>query len=469
MSKQTNILPDNPQIEVVKSGCTGLFTNYIYKAIPLAFDESMSYYETLCGLLHYLKNVIIPTVNNNADAVAELQTLYEELRTYVDDYFKGLDVQEEINNKLDEMVEDGTLQEIIGSYLNSKAVFGFDTIESMQESTNLINGSYAKIIGYYSKNDGTNKNYYISNEIIGNDYIELNNGLYAIPVKDKSTRKLNQPIYGYLWLQNIPVNDQKINVRNYKLNGFDGFIMCLHLEYSNNDFQLLENLNDIKQLCNYCEEQNMEVNSFKFHFTPESSITATILEKYYTKINEIMQELKDYSTNIYILNEATYITGFETEVMQLIGQLKSNYNVGISFNIGSLRITSKSILNILDFVGYNYYPNLSSQGKYSNKNIMQNRCNDNEDMNMIIYLISLFGKNKVNITETGIRDYYIYLREPSNYTQEQIEENNGDVVKLYYSIVLETLNNNVNSISTWFKTLYDSTFDFWTEWTGGIK
>lgn len=154
MSVQTNILPDNPQIEVIKSGKTGLFTNYIYKAIPLAFDESMSYYETLCGLLHYLKFTIIPTVNNNADAVAELQKLYEKLRSYVDDYFKGLDVQEEINNKLDGMVADGTLQEIIANYLNSKAIFGFNNVNEMISSTNLIDGSYAKTLGYYELNDG---------------------------------------------------------------------------------------------------------------------------------------------------------------------------------------------------------------------------------------------------------------------------------------------------------------------------
>ena len=85
MSKQNQKFPDNPQIQVLKSGKTGLFTNYIFKAIPLAFDESLSYYECLCGLLDYLKNVIIPTVNNNADAVAELQNLYVELKTYVDD------------------------------------------------------------------------------------------------------------------------------------------------------------------------------------------------------------------------------------------------------------------------------------------------------------------------------------------------------------------------------------------------
>ena len=171
MSIQTNKLPDNPQIEVVKSGKTGLFTNYIYKAIPLAFDESMSYYETLCGLLNYLQNTIIPTVNNNADAVAELQSLYEQLRSYVDNYFTNLDVQEEINNKLDQMVTDGTLPEIVASYLNSKAIFGYDNVASMKQATNLINGSYAQTLGFYNKNDGGSALYKIR-QITNDDVVD---------------------------------------------------------------------------------------------------------------------------------------------------------------------------------------------------------------------------------------------------------------------------------------------------------
>ena len=136
MSKQNQTFPDNPQIEVIKSGKTGLFTNYIFKAIPLAFDESLSYYECLCGLLDYLKNVIIPTVNNNADAVAELQTLYEELRSYVENYFDNLDVQEEINNKLDSLVSDGTLDLII----NQKLFNNFnDTLNNLQEEVTAQN------------------------------------------------------------------------------------------------------------------------------------------------------------------------------------------------------------------------------------------------------------------------------------------------------------------------------------------
>ena len=117
MNDENNVLPDNPSIQVLKAGQSGVFTNYIYKEIPLAFDESMSYYETLLGLLNYLQTVVIPTVNNNADAVAELQNLYIELKTYVDDYFTNLDVQQEINNKLDAMVEDGTIPSIIESFI----------------------------------------------------------------------------------------------------------------------------------------------------------------------------------------------------------------------------------------------------------------------------------------------------------------------------------------------------------------
>ena len=197
MSKQTNNLPDNPQIEVIKSGKTGLFTNYIYKAIPLAFDESMSYYETLCGLLNYLQNTIIPTVNNNADAVAELQSLYEQLRTYVDNYFKGLDVQEEINNKLDQMVADGTLPEIVASYLNSKAIFGFDNVESMKNATNLINGSYARTLGYHSKNDGGGALYKITSTKSETEYQEtLNNGLYATLIINDSINVKQLGAYG---------------------------------------------------------------------------------------------------------------------------------------------------------------------------------------------------------------------------------------------------------------------------------
>ncbi len=122
--------------------------------LPSSFVESMTYYELLAWLCNYLQGTVIPAVNNNGEAVTELQQLYTELQSFVDDYFDNLDVQDEINNKLDAMAEAGTLQEIIGDYLNATAIWGFDTVADMKASTNLINGSFARTLGYHSKNDG---------------------------------------------------------------------------------------------------------------------------------------------------------------------------------------------------------------------------------------------------------------------------------------------------------------------------
>lgn len=82
-------------------------------AIPTSYKESLSYEEQLLWLLNYIETVLLPAVNDNAEAIIELQNLYIKLKEYVDNYFSDLNVQNEINNKLDEMAEDGTLAKII--------------------------------------------------------------------------------------------------------------------------------------------------------------------------------------------------------------------------------------------------------------------------------------------------------------------------------------------------------------------
>lgn len=81
--------------------------------LPTSYVASLSYEEQLWWLCDYLEKTVIPAVNNNAEAVLELQNLYAELKSYVDNYFNNLDVQQEINNKLDTMAQDGTLEKII--------------------------------------------------------------------------------------------------------------------------------------------------------------------------------------------------------------------------------------------------------------------------------------------------------------------------------------------------------------------
>lgn len=85
-------------------------------AIPSSYMVSLTYEEQLLWLCDYLQNTIIPTLNNNGEAVTELQNLYTQLKSYVDNYFTNLDVQTEINNKLDQMAEDGTLDTILSKF-----------------------------------------------------------------------------------------------------------------------------------------------------------------------------------------------------------------------------------------------------------------------------------------------------------------------------------------------------------------
>lgn len=85
------------------------FRFWCQKTLPLVYDDSLSYYELLCKVVDYL--------NKTMSDVRGLGEAYNTLESFVNDYFENLDVQEEINNKLDAMVASGQLQDMIDNYL----------------------------------------------------------------------------------------------------------------------------------------------------------------------------------------------------------------------------------------------------------------------------------------------------------------------------------------------------------------
>lgn len=108
-------------------------------------------------------------VDDTNATVDEYIAKFVELHDYVEDYFANLDVQEEINNKLDAMVEAGTLQEIIDAYLDSNVTWVFDTVADMKQATNLIDGSDARTLGFHNINDGGGATYHITNTGTANE------------------------------------------------------------------------------------------------------------------------------------------------------------------------------------------------------------------------------------------------------------------------------------------------------------
>lgn len=91
------------------------FRYWCQKVLPLVYDDSLSYYELLCKVVDYLNKAMEDVETLNGD-VTNLHTAYDKLQSYVNNYFSTLDVQEEINNKLDNMAESGELYEIIRRY-----------------------------------------------------------------------------------------------------------------------------------------------------------------------------------------------------------------------------------------------------------------------------------------------------------------------------------------------------------------
>ena len=142
--------------------------------------DALTEWQLFCKLGKEI-NKIIESQNLVGKQAEELTNAFNNLQNYVNNYFENLDIQEEINKKLNEMVEDGTLQQIMNQFITN-CIASFDTVEKLKNCDFLTNGSKAKTFGYHELNDGGGASYSITNILPENHYgsITLNNGLYAI-------------------------------------------------------------------------------------------------------------------------------------------------------------------------------------------------------------------------------------------------------------------------------------------------
>ena len=154
--------------------------------------DALTDYQLICKVVEFLNKVITSQneviqqmINVTADFEC-LEGLFNQLKDYVDHYFDNLDVQEEINNKLDAMVEDGTLQEIITTYIQSNVAWTFDNVSEMQSATNLIADSYARTLGFYAIGDNGGGIYKIRELAEG----ETANGMDVITINDNLVAEL---------------------------------------------------------------------------------------------------------------------------------------------------------------------------------------------------------------------------------------------------------------------------------------
>ena len=71
------------------------FRFWCYKVLPLVYDDSLSYYETLCKFIEYL--------NGLGEDVKEVVKEMQDLKDYVDNFIDTLDIESVVEAKLNEL------------------------------------------------------------------------------------------------------------------------------------------------------------------------------------------------------------------------------------------------------------------------------------------------------------------------------------------------------------------------------
>lgn len=108
------------------------FRYWCQKVLPLVYDDSLSYYELLCKVVDYLNKTMEDVETLHGD-VTNLHNAYKKLQNYVNMYFGSLDVQQEINNKLDEMASSGELELLIQNHFAHDLLFSTHIGETVNE------------------------------------------------------------------------------------------------------------------------------------------------------------------------------------------------------------------------------------------------------------------------------------------------------------------------------------------------
>ncbi len=256
------------------------FKGWVLENFPFieADFDAITNYELLCKIVEYL-NKTSSQFNDMIDNI-----------NYLNDWFNSLNLQDEVNNKLDEMVESGQLQEIIAEYLNANALWCFDTVEEMKEALNLIDGSFAKTLGYFEKNDGGMSTYKIR-KVTNEDIID-----------EASIISLND---NTLVAELIPTNPLNIKVFGVKEDD------------STDDSDNIQKAFDY--IGNHLNIELIGNRSF-------AKITKTLKLKVYSKINQLW--IKAYSgsySNSYVLyvNANSILNGWQVSYPLYEGYIKN--------------------------------------------------------------------------------------------------------------------------------------------------
>lgn len=122
------------------------FRFWCQKVLPTVYDDSLSYYELLCK--------VVAKLNETIDESNSLYDAFLLLKEYVDHYFDSHEIETLIEQKLNEMVEDGTFanlinQELLGD-INDRLTEAEGDIDDLEDCCETVQGDIRNLVSELS-------------------------------------------------------------------------------------------------------------------------------------------------------------------------------------------------------------------------------------------------------------------------------------------------------------------------------
>lgn len=270
------------------------FKAWVQQNLPAIYDDSLSYTDLLSKLLYYINGLV-----TNDDLLSkDMKKLFD----YINNYFLDLDVQQNIDKKLDEMAKDGTLDKIINEDL-------FGNLE-----TNINNLIFAT----------------------------TQNSKFMCPLFfDTDERQSEQYIAGYIKLAR-------------KL----GFGSCQMLAHIDNGV-VLQKQNTFVWANKYATMYNVPITSLKVHGTVDSNYISTALPllDYFPNLKTVFIINEDFA-------DVKNHTDFAVKIKEKNNKLKVGITadtVQCFWNSPSISPSDMAIIeNNFDILGVNFYPSCNN-------------------------------------------------------------------------------------------------------------
>lgn len=359
--------------------------------------DAITNYELLQAVVKYL-NTVIENENNVESNVTALYNAFVNLHDYVETFFDTLDVQDEVNTKLDEMVEDGTLESLLLNYTQVTKVF--DTYNDMVfDTSTFVNGMKLKTLGYHYINDGGGADYIVTNVQNANKYqVSIGTNLWIEMILKGTIYPEQFGAYGNGTNDDTQAIQTALNF---------GFTHKLNVNFINKYLVTSQTLSDSTKVCLTIQETSrshmLYENSFQINFIGEAKLF-TNEEEETTLLRIDAGNIK--FNNLHLSGVVHYTTLIELSRGIKTDTSKTSFS---SHNIFSnLRLTNAKLgINIEGGCYYNIFENITYRGMdngviigftYAEKQglLAEDSCNRNTFVNM------KFG----GITENGIRIEY---------------------------------------------------------------